>query len=107
MAPKHTILPGRTPEGWEPFPTGAGGGGGLGESQPLPGVVAQGDSFTQDASGSPGNRFQTTAFLRPHGSRACTPVSRETQSSASRLPQQRPGLSWPFGGQPSGASWAP
>lgn len=55
-----------------------------------------------------GNSFWTTAFPSPHGNRACTPVSRENQPSASWLPQQRLwAQSATLSRQPREGSWAP
>lgn len=107
MAPSTQFLPGRMPlEGQEPFPTRAGEGETWGRASPS-GCGLSGEQLHSGRLQCPGDRLQTTAFLSPHGNRACTLVSRETQSLASRLPQQRLWLSWLLGRQPRGGSWTP
>lgn len=80
-----------------------------GKGQPLPGAVAQVDSFTQGVSRSPGTSAssQQRSFV-PIATGSCTPVSRETQLSASRLPQQRLRAQRAIPSHPQGeGSWVP
>ena len=104
--PSTQLLPGQLPSGGlRALPCRAGG---LGE-RPVARVWSL--RWTASRSASPGllgNGFWTTAFLSPRGNGACTPVSRENQPSASRLPQQRlRAQSATLSHQPIEGSWAP
>ncbi|XP_036925194.1 putative ciliary rootlet coiled-coil protein 2 isoform X2 [Sturnira hondurensis] len=82
-------------------PLGGGGDRGRGQHHPA--------CWTASPRASPGlqgSGFQTTAFLSPHGNKACTLVSRETEPSVFQLPEQHLTLSC-LQSQPRVGSWEP